>query len=141
MTTETLTTIASAVTADGAYEGIWVQLLGTIATLLGVLLTFIAKKVADRIVTRINADEQEKAAIDAILEGMAKAQDEIVREAKRISKDGTLTSEEIEKARTVAYEHAMEVATGPVKNLLIQWGKTRVDSVIKQLLNKFRQAK
>ena len=138
MTTETLTTAVTTAVTSPEYTGIWIQFLGAFAVMIGTALTYFFKKVADRIIEKMNATDTEKEAIAAIMAGVAVAQDTLVDEAKKVSADGKLTKEEIEEAKKIAYDYALEIATGPVKDLLLTWGKTRVDSVVKNLLAKLK---
>ena len=71
-----------------------------------------------------------------LLEGMSKAQDEIVRDAKKIASDGKLTKNEMAAAKSMAWEHAKLVAVGLAKKIVIGWGIEKVGSLIKQLLTK-----
>lgn len=120
-------------------EGLWVQIIGAVVTVLAALITLGLQRFASWVIKKTEASEAEKEAIQSILEGMAKAQDDFVRQAKAASADGKLTPEETAKAREIAWEHAKLVAKGPGKDLLLTWGKTRGASLIKQLLAKYRK--
>lgn len=119
-------------------EGMWVQAIGVVATIIASVVTILLKRFFDWVIKKTDAKDAEKEAIQALLEGMAKAQDDFVREAKAASEDGKLTADETAKARELAWEHAKLVATGPGKDLLLTWGKSRAASLIKQLLAKYR---
>jgi len=122
-------------------EAWWVPLIGTVATAVVGLIGYFIRKLINRIVKKMDMDDAEREAVQALLAGMAKAQDEVVREAKKAAADGKLTKEEIKTARLTAISHAREVATGPAKELLLSWGEDRLDSLIKQLLAKFKKPK
>ena len=117
-------------------EGIWVQLLGAIATVLGAVLTYATTKLINYLIKKMDATEQQKQAFDLLAAGMAEAQNEFIREAKKASEDGRLTKEEIKAAEQMALERAKDLAKGPVKDIIISWGKDQVSSYIKQILNK-----
>lgn len=119
----------------------WVPMLGTIATVLGSLVVYFIRKLINRAVAKMDLCDAEKEAVQAVLAGMAKAQNEVVRDAKAAAADGKLTKDEIAHARRVAIDHAKEVAVGPAKDLLMSWGADRMDSLIKQLLAKFKKPK
>lgn len=109
-----------------------ILVIGTIfTTLLGVISMYIKNK--------INATDTQKEAMQTILEGMAKAENEIVTEAKKANEDGKLTKEEIAAAEKLAIDHALMIAKGPVKELLLTWGKDRIISLIKQLLSNIKK--
>jgi len=123
------------------YEKWWVPILGTILTLLAGVVTYALKKLADKLMEKIKATDAEKEAIQCLLEGMAIAQESIVRSAKAASADGKLTKDEIAAAKKVAIEHALVVAKGPAKDVLLAMGQERMGSVIKQLLAKLTAKK
>lgn len=110
----------------------WSTIIGAVATFVLTILSYYIKKIIDAQI----AKNQDNEALQCLLEGMAKAQEEIVREAKEIAKDGKLTKEEIESAKLLAWEHAKAIATGPAKDIVLAWTKERVASLIKQLLSK-----
>lgn len=131
----------SAVSTDVVSEGWWVPILGTILTVISLAVTYGLKKFASYIVNRLKASDAEKEAIQCLLQGMAKAQDEVVRSAKLAAADGKLTKKEVEQAKAVAIANALEVAKGPAKDVLIKMGSERLGSLIKQLLAKFAKGK
>ena len=122
-------------------EAWWVPLLGTIVTILGSVIVYLIRKLINKAIAKMDMDEAEKEAVQAVLAGMAKAQTDVVREAKKTAADGKLTKDEIRDAKRVAIDHAKEIAKGPAKDLLMTWGKDRLDSLIKQLLAKFKKGK
>ena len=119
-------------------SGWWVPLLGSIFTFVIALLAFGINKLAKYIIVKASLNETEQEAMQALLEGMAKAQDEIVREAKKAAADGKLTKDEIKAAEKMAIEHAVMVAKGPAKELVLSWGERKIQSLIKQLLARFK---
>ncbi len=119
----------------------WVPMLGTIAAVIGSVVVYLFRKLINKAIAKMDLDEAEKEAVQAVLAGMAKAQNEIVHEAKIAAADGKLTKVERENAQRLAVDHAKEIAKGPAKDLLMSWGKDRLDSLIKQLLAKFKKSK
>lgn len=115
-----------------------VPLLGGLATVIAALFTVVAHKFSKWIIAKAGLNETEQEAMQALLEGMARAQDEIVREAKKAAADGKLTKEEINAAEQLAIKHAIAVAGGPAKELILSWGERRIQSLIKQLLARFK---
>lgn len=116
-------------------------LVYVLPTLLSVLTGYIIlwlRKKQQWLIEKANLDANEQEALECIMEGMAKAQDEFVRQAKAASEDRRLSADEVQKAKDIAYTHAVAVAKGPAKDLILDWGKTRVDSLIKQALSNFK---
>jgi hypothetical protein len=113
----------------------WSLIIGTVATCVLTVLSYYIKKLIDGAI----AKNQDNEALQCLLEGMAVAQEEVVRQAKAMAEDGKLTKEEIEAAKTMAWEHAKEIATGPAKDIVLSWTKERVASLIKQLLSKTKK--
>lgn len=126
------------VTENVMFEGWWVPIVGTVVTLIMASLTYAVTRLSNWIIIKAKLNEIEQEAVQAILEGMAKAQEEIVRKAKKSSADGKLTEEEVKSAESLAIEHAKAVANGPAKELLISWSTTKIKSIIKQLLAKYK---
>ena len=117
-------------------EGFWVEILGSIAAVLGTILTYFTTKAINYLVKKMKATDDQKKAFDALAAGMAEAQNNFIRDAKKASEDGRLTKEEIKQAEEMALERAKELATGPVKDIILSWGKQQISSYIKQILNK-----
>lgn len=107
-------------------------------TALGSLLLFALRKVANKVTEKMDADSESKEVVEAVLAGMAKAQDEVVRETKKAALDGKLTKEEIQKALKIAQEEAITVAKGNAKNLILAMAPSMFDSLVKSLLKKFK---
>lgn len=126
---------------DVVSSGWWVQLLGVAITLIMGILAYVAKRFTSWLIRKAELNESEKEAMQYLLEGMAKAQDEIVREAKQASEDGKLTKAEIKQAETIAYNYAKEAATGKAKDIIVSWTSRRASSLIKQLLAKLKNKK
>lgn len=113
-----------------------------IATLALAIVGVIGKKVLELINYYLNKyiqDQQYNTAKDVLLAGMAKAQNEIVREIKQSTSDGKLSLDDIKKAEQVAINYAIEIADGTIKELLKSWTPERVSSEIKQLLSRFKK--
>lgn len=122
-------------------QGWWVPLVGTLLSVLGALLLALLKYYAGKLMERIKANDAEKEAIQCLLEGMADAQEKIVREAKKAAADGKLSKDEVEAAKSHAIAHALTVAKGPALDVLKEMGKERMGSLIKQLLAKLTSNK
>ena len=123
------------------YQGMWMEIIiTTVPVLIGIGM-LILKSYAGKLMTRINASDAEKEAMQCLLEGMAVAQEDIVRNAKKAASDGKLTKDEIESAKKCAIAHAKTVATGPALEVLKTMGTARMGSIIKQLLAKLTSKK
>jgi hypothetical protein len=79
-------------------------------------------------------------AVEAVSAAVTKTYHEFVKEAKDAWEDGKLTDEEKKHARQLAYNSAMEIAKGPVKDYLLNHGKDwimdKVEDVISAKKNK-----
>lgn len=105
-------------------------------TILSLVATGILGYFAKRVASNMTMEAIKKEALQALLEGMAKVQNEFVREAKKAAEDGKLSKEEIQQFEKMALDHALEVVKGPAKDLLLSWSKEKVSSLIKQMLKK-----
>lgn len=103
-------------------EAFWTAVLG----LIGWITSFIFSK--------IKASDATKEALDALHSAIALVEEDIVKELKAASADGTLTKEEIEQVRTHAFNKALELAKGPAKDLLLSWGKPKIDALITRIV-------
>ena len=72
--------------------------------------------------------------MDALWEGISKAEIDLVQQAKKAAEDGKLTVDEIKAARDVAIKHAMDILTGPAKERLLTWGSAKLEATILKLL-------
>lgn len=126
---------------QGMLQGWLVELLVVALPVIGTAVIMLLKYYAGKLMERIKASDAEKEAIQCLLEGMAVAQEEIVRGAKKAAEDGKLTKEEIELAKKTALAHALTVAKGPALDVLKEMGKERAGSLIKQLLAKLSSKK
>ena len=72
----------------------------------------------------------EAAAVDTIKNAVQLVHDEFVHALKAASADGKLTKEEVDTARDLAVKKALELAKGPVKDLLISWGTDKLKALI-----------
>lgn len=122
-------------------EGLWVNFLEAVALALCTAITLGITKLINYLIAKTNANEVEKQAYQALLEGMAKAQNDLVRAAKDAAEDGKLTKEEIQKAEQIALEHAKNIASGEVKDLILTWSKEKASSLIKQFLSGLGKSK
>ena len=118
-------------------DGWYVQFFGALAAVLATVLTYGVNKLISYVISKMEADETQKQAFDALAAGMAEAQNEVVRKIKTASEDGKLSIEEIKEIEAYALERAKTIATGDAKNLVISWTSQQASSYIKQLLAKF----
>ena len=104
-----------------------------VAGIMGILLYLV------RWITNRYAESQaQKEAMQALLEGMAVAQEDIIREAKMAASNGKLTKEQIAAAQDKALDHAKMIVSGPAKAIVLSWSKERAISLIKQLIARVR---
>ena len=127
-------------TATGVIlSGWWLEIVSTI--LLGLVawgMTYL-RGILERARAKADASDVEKAAIEALLQGMAETQNEFVRQAKESKADGRLTIEEIKTAEKLAWDKAKGFARDPaVKRAVLSWTEHQVRSLIKLLLAKLR---
>lgn len=108
---------------------------------LGVLLASVFTLAANALRTYLNTQKAalqeagvEQKVFDALLEGINVAHADFVREAKAMSADGKLTKEEIQRAQTLAINHAQAILTGPAKDVFLQWSREKLASVIRTLI-------
>lgn len=120
-------------------EHVFTLIINNGAEVFGTLFLALMSWLVKLYINKTKATETEKQALDALLEGMAKAQEEFVRQAKAAAEDGKLTADEIDQAKTLAIEHAKAIAIGPAKDYLIAASKERLSSLIKQLLAKVKK--
>ncbi len=103
------------------------MILALAAGLVGLIAAYVRKKLKT---------QNQKELLDTVegfmLEGMAQAQEQIVRPAKQ--KGGKLDAETVKKAEETAYAFAKTVAKGKALDLLQGLSQSRVKSMIKQLL-------
>lgn len=105
-------------------------LVGLIPIILGIVSVYLKKF--------LTKQKIEQEAIQTLLDGIVHAQDEFVREAKKAAADGKLTKAEIAAAKDLAIEQAYKLASGPVRDILMSWGRPRLESLIWQLKQSFR---
>lgn len=74
-------------------------------------------------------------AIEALHAGVESAWNECGKEWKQDSEDGKLTNDEKKKLRDLAIKKALEVAKGPGKDLLLNWGKEILESKIRAIVD------
>lgn len=117
-------------------EGWWVQFVAVFVTAILTTFIFLVRKLVNFLIKKMEASDAEKEAFQALLEGMAIAQNEIVREAKATSKNGRLTKDEIIRSEQIAWAHAKKIASSDARKVMIGWTMDRVSSLIKQLLGR-----
>lgn len=120
-------------------EAILGYALATIATSMGTLVLNSIRRWIGKKIKKIDSDIIDEEVQECLLEGMAKAQEEIVRSAKAANEDGKLTTEEIKKAKDLAIEHARQVAKGAAKEMLMNYTEEKLSSMIKLLLNELKR--
>jgi len=133
--------IESGAPTDVVWSGMWMEIVVTLIPVIVGIGMLLLKSYAVKFMKRIDASDAEKEAVQCLLEGMAEAQESIVRDAKKKASDGKLTKTEIEQAKKFAIGHALEVAKGPALDVLKEMGSKRMGSLIKQLLAKMSKKK
>lgn len=78
----------------------------------------------------------ENKAIEALWVGIQAAEDKLVSFLKKANEDGQLTPEEIQQAKDLAIAEAFAFAKGPVKDILIAWGKPKLEALITSIIQK-----
>jgi len=126
--------------AETLASGWWVGLLGTIIVAMLGGFWFLLRKFVKTILDKMGVSEAEKKAIDALLVGMAEQQP-IANGIKKATADNKITKEEARSLEGAAWEVAKEIATGPAKDVVLNWTKGQVSSFIKQLLAKYKGRK
>ena len=120
-------------------SGWWLEIVSTI--ILGLLawgMTYL-RGILERARAKADASDLEKAAIEALLQGMAETQNEFVRGAKEAKADGRLTLDEIKTAEKMAWDKAKGFTRDPaVKRAVLNWTEHQVSSLIKLLLARVR---
>jgi hypothetical protein len=111
-----------------AWEGI-AAILGTVITWFFVWLQ-----------GRVAKTETEKEAIKTIQAAVALVEVELVAEIRADLADGKIDAVEMARIRSLIWNKAIEIAKGPAKDSLLQFGKPLVEGWIQQILNKFRSA-
>jgi uncharacterized membrane protein (DUF106 family) len=100
--------------------------ISLVSLVLTALFTYIFKLLRDK-----NVNNE---AINVLQDAIAKVQDSYVEEIKRASSDGKLTKEEAAQARKLAIDTALTQAKGPVKDLLLKWGKDRLEGLVARIV-------
>ena len=112
----------------------WVSAIGPIVEALGGIAAVMVVKLLWMIAGKLKVTETEKQAVEALAAGVTAAEDELVRNAKAAASDGTLTAAEIKAARELAIKHALTIAKGPAKNLLLSLGPRLLASWISDIV-------
>lgn len=105
--------------------------------IIGILMTALVayvRVVVNRFMIRIEASEAEKQAVEALISGVAFAQEDLVIGLKRATEDGKLSTEERQAARDLAISHALTLAKGPGLDILKTASRERLDGWIKEIL-------
>jgi len=116
-----------------SFEFVWKALV----TGGGLLIAWIFKLEIFQKIENANAKE----ALAALQAGVTKTYEEFVLEAKRAQGDGKLSVDERKTARDMAINHAKQIATGPIKAVLLKWGKERMEAYIAQIVAKMKAKK
>lgn len=104
-------------------------ILAVVTIGVGAIMAYLRTKIKNE-KGKVILDEVER----CILEGMAEAQDQIVRPAKQ--KGGKLDSETISNAESMALKFAKQAAKDEVLEQIEKMSRGRFKSTIKQLLSK-----
>ena len=94
------------------------------------MFTFLFKKLWDFLKTK----GFESQAIEHLKDAITLTQEEFVTFAKRASEDGKLSPEERQQARDLAISKALELAKGPAKDVLVEWGKPKLEALIGRIV-------
>jgi len=121
-------------------EGWWVNIAALIVATVFVGLWHLLRTFVKKIMDKMDISDAEKAAIDALLQGMAQQQP-IANGIKKAAADGKISKEEAKQLEAAALKTAKELATGPARDIVLSWGEEKVSSLIKQLLSKFKSRK
>lgn len=105
-------------------------------SILGVVITWLIAK----LLKKMEADATYAQVCVAIREGVDKAQEEFVTWRKRAAEDGKLTKAERTEAMMIAWRYAKNTLTGEAAKLLSTWTFNRVQSIIKQYVEKKKAA-
>jgi len=108
----------------------------TVWTLVGVLLLWLIGK----LLAKMSQDAQYAEICAALREGVDKAQEEFVTWRKRAAEDGKLTPAERKEAMQIAYNHAKSILTGPAGKAFATWSIDKIQSIIKQYVEKKKAA-
>jgi len=123
------------------WESILGQTVAALVTVVGAAIAWYLRKLERQLAENTTLTDIEREAGQSLLEGMSVAQDSIVRKAKELTVDGRLSLEDMQAARDCAISHAVKIANGPAKELLLTWSNDRLNSIIRQLLSKYRSVK
>lgn len=118
-------------------EGWWVNVAGTVVVLVLSGLWVVVRSFLKKIMVKMDLQEAEKQAVEALLDGMA-AQQPIANAIKKAAADNKITKEEAAELEAKAWEVAKGAVTGPAKDIVMNWTTERVSSLIKQLLSKYK---
>lgn len=124
--------------AESVVEGWWIPIVVTVIAAVAVQAIRLIKKGGAWLEKKMGATENEKEMMLNIQEGISFAQDSIVRELKAATDDHKLTSAEIQKVKSVAIKHAMDVAKGPVLALMKEYGTRKLGALLEMQLSKFK---
>jgi hypothetical protein len=118
------------------WEQIAPNVIPIVVSTVGVIVIYYLKRFTDYIADKIKASEAERAAINAIIEGVEYAQEAVVEHLKQ--DHGKLTKDERKMALNIAIEHAQKIAKGPGKDLLVTASRERIGGWVKQILAKWK---
>lgn len=107
-------------------------ILGILVFLFGWLIKWLIGKAG--------ANEARIRAIEALHAGVEAAWNDLAKKWKNDSADGKLTDEEKAKLREYAMKKALEVAKGPGKDLLLDWGKEIIFAKIRDIITNRKKA-
>jgi len=110
----------------------WTQIGMTAVTTLVAVIATVGLRLMSLYIKDKKMKNIESAALDALLEGMALAQDTVIRPEKKDGKK--LSSLIIEKAECVAVDKAKSVAKGAALDMIKSWTTDTTKAKIKGLL-------
>jgi type II secretory pathway pseudopilin PulG len=106
-------------------------ILEIVYAIVGILAAALLKKYGGQ----VKENQAMSEAVEALRIGVEKAHEDFVEWAKRSAKDGKLSKEEREQARTIAINHALLTAKGPALKLLQTWGMDKLNSLIARIVD------
>ena len=118
-------------------QGWWVPGASVVMALAISGIWLLVRKYIKTLLAKMGASEAQQQAIEALLVGMADRQP-AANSIKKAAADGKITEIEAKNLEQTAWKLAKEVATGPAKEIVMNWTAQKVSSLIKQLLAKYK---
>ena len=103
------------------------------------IVGYYVRKFSVKLVAKINLEETEREALNAIMAGVTDVYHEFVKDAKFASEDGKLTESEKLAARNKAITKAKELAKGKGKDFLESVARERLTNWVELAVNKMKK--